>query len=89
MALTEKSIFRLPWADEGDGGDDSPERRPRPVKKRKASGPRRIKEKERALVGQQFEEDGTNWKVLDVAWSEEVEPAQVVVYYYDLDLAEA
>ena len=40
-------------------------------------------------MGQQFEEDGTNWKVLDVAWSEEVEPAQVVVYYYDLDLAEA
>ena len=39
------------------------------------------------MKGKSFEEDGTNWKVLDVAWSEEVEPPQVVVYYYDLDLA--
>ena len=50
-------------------------------------GPRRIKKAERGLIGQSFEEDGTNWKVLDVSWSEEIEPAQVVVYYYDHDLA--
>ena len=39
------------------------------------------------LIGQPFEEDGTNWKVHDVSWSEESEPAQVVVHYYDYDLA--
>ena len=50
-------------------------------------GPRGIKKAERELIGQSFEEGGTNWKVLDVSWSEEIKPAQVAVYYYDHDLA--
>ena len=50
-------------------------------------GPRRIKKAERELIGQSFEEGGANWKVLDVSWSEGIDRAQVVVNYYDHDLA--
>ena len=50
-------------------------------------GPRRIKKAERELIGQSFEEGGANWKVLDVSWSEGIDPAQVVVNYYGHDLA--
>ena len=52
-------------------------------------GPRRIKKAERKLIGQSFEVDGANWKVLGVSWSEEIEPKQAVVYYYDRDLAKS
>ena len=43
--------------------------------------------KERVIIGELFEEDGTDWKVLDVVWSDEME--QVVVYYYDVETANA
>ena len=43
--------------------------------------------KERVIIGELFEEDGTDWKVLDVVWSDEME--QVVVYYYDVEAANA
>ena len=45
------------------------------------------KVKERVIIGELFEEDGTDWKVLDVVWSDEME--QVVVYYYDVEAANA
>ena len=48
---------------------------------------RRPKKREADLVGELFEEDGTDWKVLDVEWNDEVE--EVVVYYYDVDAANA
>jgi hypothetical protein len=48
---------------------------------------RRPKKREADLVGEMFEEDGTDWKVLDVEWNDEVE--EVVVYYYDVDAANA
>jgi len=41
---------------------------------------------ETALEGEEFEEDGINWKVLSVRWSEIV--SEVVVYYYDILEAE-
>ena len=100
IALTEKGVFRLPV---GDGEDDDGESTsssgssimrassssssssstatPRP---RKA---RRVKAKETAMVGQSFEDDGTNWKVLDVVWSDVY--GEVVVYYYDMDSVNA
>ena len=39
------------------------------------------------MVGQSFEDDGTNWKVLDVVWSDVY--GEVVVYYYDMDSVNA
>jgi hypothetical protein len=92
LELTEKGIFRLPVEDEEDKGASSssssssssnPKRRrgPRKIK------PRRTKVKERVIIGELFEEDGTDWKVLDVVWSDEME--QVVVYYYDVEAANA
>ena len=35
------------------------------------------------LIGQQFEDDGANWRVLEVGWDANVE--EVVVWYYDVD----
>ena len=100
IALTEKGVFRLPV---GDGEDDDGESTsssgssimrassssssssstatPRP---RKA---RRVKAKETGTVGQSFEDGGTNWKVLDVVWSDVY--GEVVVYYYDMDSVNA
>ena len=40
----------------------------------------------RGLVGEEFEEDGIAWMVLDVEWSENLE--ELVVWYYDVDMAE-
>ena len=48
-------------------------------------GARGIKKAERELIGQSLEEDGANWKVLDVLWSEGTEPVKVVVHNYDHD----
>jgi len=93
LALTEKGIFRLPRAGDDDavggGGGSSSSSHPCAAKRMKTVGPRRIKQKESGMVGQGFEDDGTNWQVLDVAWSDEADPPQVVVYYFDADLAEA
>ena len=102
IALTKEGIFRLPVEEEeeeqqegggGSGGSGGGKRRKKSSSSSSSSsaarrrGPRRIKKAECELIGQSFEEDGTNWKVLDVSWSEEIKPAQVVVYYYDHDLA--
>ena len=43
--------------------------------------------KEQALDGEEFEEEGVDWKVLHSEWSEEYE--QIVVFYYDVDMAQA
>ena len=39
-----------------------------------------------AFEGVEFEEDGVDWKVLAVAWDGELE--EVVVWYYDVEMAE-
>lgn len=36
-----------------------------------------------AIIGEQFEDDGTNWRVLEVGWDANV--SEVVVWYYSLD----
>jgi hypothetical protein len=35
------------------------------------------------LIGASFEDDGANWRVLEVGWDANVD--EVVVWYYDLD----
>ena len=49
--------------------------------------PRRVKASEASLVGEMFQDDGIDWKVLDVAWSDEYE--EVLVWYYDVRSVEA
>ena len=96
IALTTQGIFRLPRAgDDNDGDEGTTTRDSSKKKKRKTAsqprtrGPRRITFREQQLVGETFEDDGVDWKVLDVAWSDEVEPPQVVVFYYDKEAAVA
>lgn len=87
---------RLPRAgDDNDGDEGTTTRDSSKKKKRKTAsqprtrGPRRITFREQQLVGETFEDDGVDWKVLDVAWSDEVEPPQVVVFNYDKEAAVA
>jgi hypothetical protein len=97
ILLTTQGVFRLPR----DGDDDDDEntstsssssshqkKRKTKLQPRKRS-PRRVTLQEQLLVGETFEGDGVDWKVLDVAWSDEVEPPQVVVFYYDQEAATA
>ena len=46
-----------------------------------------MKANELELVGASFEEEGVDWKVLDVQWSDEVD--EVVVYYFDVVAVES
>ena len=102
IALTEKGVFRLPVDDGEDDDDDGESTSSSSSSTRRASSSssstsstatprprkaRRVKAKERAMVGQSFEDDGTNWKVLDVNWSDF--HGEVVVYYYDVDSVNA
>jgi len=51
---------------------------------KKARGPNA---KEQALDGEEFEEEGVDWKVLHSEWNEDYE--RIVVFYYDVDMAVA
>ena len=101
IALTKQGMFRLPRGNH-DGGDDDGEgsgtasgggsssnkrKRQQTTKSISKRKPRRVKTNEAALVGETFEDDGIDWKVLDVAWSDEF--GEVLVWYYDLRSVEA
>ena len=47
---------------------------------------RSVRDDEAALVGSEFEEDGVQWKVLAVDWSDD--DAAMVVWYYDIKVAD-
>ena len=97
IALTKEDISRLPVEEEKEegggggvsGGSGGDKRRKKSSSSSSSAvrrrGPRRIKKAERELIGQSLEEDGANWKVLDVLWSEGTEPVKVVVHNYDHD----
>ena len=95
ILLTKQGIFRLPRAGDEDGDESTSSSSGSSNQKRKMAsqqrqrGPRRVTTQEQLLVGETFEDDGIDWKVLDVAWSDEVEPPQVVVFYYDQEAATA
>lgn len=84
LLLLEKGIFNAPKKKPPPGP-------PRPNRARaESSSPRVPKERdpsasERALEGEEFEEDGIDWKVLSVRWCDEQEG--VVVWYYDMEEA--
>ena len=89
MLLTKQGIFRLPRAGDEDGDESTSSSSGRTASQQRQRGPRRVTTQEQLLVGQTFEDDGIDWKVLDVAWSDEIEPPQVVVFYYDQEAATA
>jgi len=62
---------------------------PKTKAKAKDKGPKRPRDPtpaQAALEGEEFEEDGIDWKVLAVVWDADAE--EVVVWYYDVDMAE-
>jgi hypothetical protein len=91
MEYLKNGVFRLPRkviergrgevtdgggggsGDGGSGGDSSKRRLRR----------RAPNKKEAALVGQEFEEEGIDWKVIGVSWSDDFD--ELVVFYYDED----
>ena len=94
MELTKHGIFRLPpvggaqLAEDAQGTLSSSSSHATASRLRKKA-PRKVTCEERKLVGQVFQDDGIDWKVLDVEWSDEVDPPQVMVFYYDVDAAMA
>ena len=95
IALTKEGIFRLPRDDGSDDeGEDissttntSKRSRATPAAAPRKKKERRVKANELELVGASFEEEGVDWKVLDVQWSDEVD--EVVVYYFDVVAVES
>ena len=54
---------------------------PKPPKAPKAPKPRAPSASERALEGEEYEEDGVEWKVLTVRWC--ADSGALVVWYFD------
>ena len=80
IEMTESGSFVAPKRI-GRGGIGAPR------KKRKATvrKERAARDDEVALVGEEFEDDGVEWKVLAVDWSDD--DAAMVVWYYDVEAA--
>jgi len=80
-APKEKAPKKAPTQKRAKTAATGAPRAPRPPRKREASAA------ELELEGQEFEEDGVDWKVLAVRWCDE--QGVVVVWYYDLAEAES
>jgi len=77
----DKGVFRLPRRAVAEG------RKRRARKPRAAPAPRTPTARQRAAVlGKDFEDEGVQWRVLDVKWSAEY--SEVVVFYYDVEDAD-
>ena len=79
--MTKSGTFTAPKRRSGGGGVGAPRKKRKAVKRRERS----VRDDETALVGSEFEEDGVQWKVLAVDWSDD--DAAMVVWYYDLAAA--
>jgi len=76
-----KGVFRLPRRAVAEG------RKRRARKPRAAPAPRAPTARQRAAVlGKNFEDEGVQWRVLDVKWSAEY--SEIVVFYYDVEDAD-
>ena len=76
-----KGVFRLPRRAVAEG------RKRRARKPRAAPAPRAPTARQRAAVlGKDFENEGVQWRVLDVKWSAEY--SEIVVFYYDVEDAD-
>jgi hypothetical protein len=77
----DKGVFRLPRRAVAEG------RKRRARKPRAAPAPRTPTARQRAAVlGKDFEDEGVQWRVLDVKWSAEY--SEIVVFYYDVEDAD-
>ena len=61
----------------------NPSQKQEQKQKQRAAAPtaRDENDSERSLVGSSFEDEGVEWKVLEVGWDANVD--QIVVWYYD------
>ena len=76
-----KGVFRLPRRAVAEG------RKRRARKPRAAPAPRAPTARQRAAVlGKNFEDEGVQWRVLDVKWSAEY--SEIVVFYCDVEDAD-
>ena len=82
MEMTKSGTFTAPKRRSGGGGVGAPRKKRKAVKRRERS----VRDNEAALVGSEFEEDGVQWKVLAVDWSDD--DAAMVVWYYDIEAAD-
>lgn len=74
-------VFKLPRRLVTEGSPRKP-RAPRAPKPRAPPAAQ-----EQALVGEVFDDEGTMWKVIGMAWSDEHQA--MVVYYYDIDAVDS
>ena len=83
LAMCENGVFRKPAPPTADGsGRQSPGPR-----KRKAPVERAPTAAEQELAGEEFEDGGARWRCLMPGW--DVEHAQVVIFYYNMEEVEA
>ena len=80
MEMTKSGTFTAPRRASG-GGVGAPRKTRKPAARQERS----VRDDEAALLGSEFEEDGTQWKVLAVDWSDD--DAAMVVWYYDVAAA--
>ena len=93
MALTSEGVIRAPRASAPGRPRAAPPRAasspPPPTRKRRAPAgpraPRNATAAQASLVGESFEEEDIEWKVLMVGWCSEME--EIVVWYYDVEMA--
>ena len=78
MEITQSGSFIAPKRKARGGGLGAPRKR----RRGRATKERSARDDEIALVGEEFEEDGVQWKVLAVDWSDD--DASMVVWYYDV-----
>ena len=84
IEITSSGSFKAPKRKRGGGGVGAP-RKKRAANR--AARERSVRADEVALVGEEFEEDGIEWKVLAVDWSDV--DAAMVVWYYDVEAAKS
>ena len=77
----DQGVFRLPRRAVAEG------RKRRARKPRAAPAPRALTARQRAAVlGKDFEDEGVQWRSLDVKWLAEY--SGIVVFYYDVEDAD-
>jgi len=82
LEMTKEGVFTAPKRKRTGGGIGGKKRKKRAVSVAKE---RTARDNEVALVGAEFEDEGTMWKGVAVDWSDD--DNCIAVWYYDLDSA--
>mmetsp|Transcript_48720 Transcript_48720/g.83195 ORF Transcript_48720/g.83195 Transcript_48720/m.83195 type:complete len:212 (-) Transcript_48720:59-694(-) len=82
LEMTKEGVFTAPKRKRTGGGIGGKKRKKRAVSVAKE---RTARDNEVALVGAEFEDEGTMWKAVEVEWSDD--DNCIAVWYYDLNSA--